>query len=464
MKLSTFRFSIVAFAFLTGASQLMAQEGVSSASVGVGRSSMHRYDAEGRYLMPVPEMFRVEEFVNYHRHQIPGPSGKSEKIGLSLQMLDLENGKRVYQIGLATPRSIESKKVPALNLVLVIDESGSMSGEKIRNLKQSLYTLTERFRKKDRITIVGFEHRARVILESCEKSDPEKINEAISEIRAGGSTNLHAGLMCGYEMAMKHYDPERTNRLIFLTDGNANVGVTESKEIARESTRCIKKGISLVTIGLGVDFNHGLLRELSDSGRGLMHYIGDSKDIEKVFIKDIESILMPAARKVKLTMDFGESTSKAKVYGYTSAIKKQKKQDEEIRLRLDDLNCGATQVVMVRVPAEKNRQGEIKLSYVDAITGESKTVRKKLKDAERKEKESNSVKRNYAIALTAESIQKAATSSNRGDNSKAIAQLKKGIGKARSIWGDSKDKPLQRVVKIAKKYQEDLVSSKKRKK
>ena len=338
----------IAAIFLFPAS-LLAQGGVSSGSYGVARASIHSVGSNGQYVLPKPDMFRVEEFINYHRHDLPLPTDR-QKVLLNVQDLKLENGKTVFQFGLTTPRAMDTERMQPLNIVLVVDESGSMSGEKIQNLKAALNSFVERFRKTDKLTIVGFEQEARIILESTEKTKYKKINNAIKDIHANGSTNLHAGLMRGYEMAMKHFDKESINRVIFLTDGNANVGVTESEEIAEESRRCIKQGISLVTIGLGVDFNNGLLREIADSGRGVMHYVGDARDIKKVFVDEIDSVLAPAARKVKLTLDLEQGSSTPKIYGYQEQME-SKDDGQRYVFKLDDLNHGATQVVMVRSAA-----------------------------------------------------------------------------------------------------------------
>ena len=350
---------------------LFAQAGTSSGSFGIARAGFYNVGSRGQYLMPSAEMIRVEEFINYHRHDLPLPV-EGNRVRLDIRNLNLKNGKSVFQFGLTTPRAIDRDKQPPLNIVLVIDESGSMSGAKISNLKSALLSFVERFRKTDRISIVGFEQSARVILESVEKTKIDKITEAIQSIHAGGSTNLHAGLMCGYQIALKHFDEERTNRVIFLTDGNANVGVTESEEIANESRKCIKRGISLVTIGLGVDFNHGLLRELADSGRGVMHYVGDAQDIKKIFVDEIDSVLAPAARKVKLTLEFDGSTSTPKIYGYRpEKVIADDGDRTKYVFRLDDLNHGATQVVLAKLRDSKSAiHGTATLSYVDAISNE----------------------------------------------------------------------------------------------
>ena len=211
---------------------LFAQAGVSSGSYGVARAGFHTVGPNGQYVLPSPDMFRVEEFINYHRHDLPLPADGQRAL-LNVQDLKLENGKTVFQFGLTTPRAMNIERMRPLNIVLVVDESGSMSGEKIENLKAALNSFVERFRKTDKLTIVGFEQKARVILEAAEKTKFKQIDNAIKNIHARGSTNLHAGLMRGYEMAMKHFDKESINRVIFLTDGNANVGVTESEQIAK---------------------------------------------------------------------------------------------------------------------------------------------------------------------------------------------------------------------------------------
>ena len=439
--------------------ELLAQAGLSSGSVGAARAGFHRMSKTGKYLMPQADFFRVEEFVNYHRHDLPLPS-KGKRVHLDVQNLELENGKTVYQFGITTPRALESRKLPPLNLVLVVDESGSMGGEKISNLKSALRAFIERFREHDRITIVGFERTARVILEAEEKTNFATISKAIDDIHAGGSTNLHAGLMCGYEMAQKHFDQERTNRMIFLTDGNANVGVTESKEIASQSKRCIKRGISLVTIGLGVDMNNGLLREIADSGRGLMHYVGDARDIKKTFIDEIDSVLAPAARKVRLKVKLSGKLNSPKVYGYEKDCESRRTSEGHVlEFKLDNLNHGATQVVMVRLPENAGHPigGQATLTYTDAVSSEDCSCSCDLSELIERDNGRRCVKRNYAIALVANSIQSAARASNDNENEEANKRLKNGIQKAKEILGDKGDKNLKRIIKIANEYREKLI-------
>lgn len=434
--------------------QATAQRGTSTSSVGFAKAAIqHGHDYAVRFVMPSPNLFRVEEFVNYHEHQLPLPQGK-DRVRLDVQKMSIAGGKSVVQLGITTPQELSSETMRPINLVLVVDESGSMFGEKIKNLKRAVTSMVKRIRKSDRVTIVGFENTARVILPATKKTRARKVAAAIESIRAGGGTNLHAGLMLGYEQALEHFDEERTNRVIFLTDGNANVGETESREIAKKSTECIERGVSLVTIGLGVDFNHGLLRELADSGRGVMHFINDAKDIEKTFVTEVESLLAPAAHKVKLSIEFEHLDGTPKFYGYETQLKR--KSDKRYVLMLDDLNHGATQVVLAKLPSHK-MNGVARLSYIDSISNER--VELKCDLGEVVERDSSSVPQNFAIALVANSLHNAAIASNEGCCAQAERELKRGIKKATKLVSPKEDVHVRRVVEIASQYHDRISES-----
>lgn len=428
-----------------------AQMGVSSMSVGVARAGIGSRGPNGQYLMPTPDMIRIEEFVNYHRHTLPLPvDGKRVRLDVKQVSYD---GKTVLQIGIATPQSLPSDEMAPLNLVLVIDRSGSMAGDRISNVKNAVRNLIEQFRESDKISIVGFSNDARVHLAPCKKTDISEIDLALSEIQAGGGTNLYAGLMLGYKQALKHYDPERTNRVIFLTDGNANIGTTDAEEIAAESKQCNKRGISLSTIGLGNDFNHQLLRDLAEKGHGLVHFVSDSQDIQKTFVKEVDSLLAPAANNVRLKIDLGVESADARFFGY-----QPKKRDDGIyQFRLADLNYGATQVVMIELPQRANRYVNATLEYIDAISGEKNTLTAESHREIESKKHRKSVLLNYSIATLAASMHKAAKLSQDGKLTRAHRQLEKAIERSTKILVDKNDKDAARIIKLAEGYLANIV-------
>ncbi|NQT40466.1 MAG: VWA domain-containing protein, partial [Planctomycetes bacterium] len=259
---------------------LHGQAGVSSAAVGMARAG----------LPPSAETVVVEEFMNYHRHDIPLPA-KGGRVQLDVRWGDAGGGEAVLQVGLATPRIVKTKKMPPLNLALVIDHSGSMSGERIENLKKALLAFVGKLRDTDVVSIIGFNQEAAVLLAPTKRANLDRIHQVIETISAGGSTNMHAGLMLGYQQAREHFDKQKTNRVILLTDGIANTGVTEPERIVADSLKHNEHGVDLSTIGLGNDLNHRLLRQLAKSGRGMIHFVGDSEDIQKTFIDELDSLL-----------------------------------------------------------------------------------------------------------------------------------------------------------------------------
>lgn len=445
---------------LTLRSVAYGQAGVSSSSVGISKAGLHRTTVNGQFRLPPADYFRVEEFVNYHRHQLPLPNG-SQSVLLDIRQTQLNRKKSIVQVGITTPRAMDPKKMPLLNVVLVIDQSGSMSGDRLRRVKESIRAFVERFRPQDRISIVGFNHSARVHLNACEKSSLGRIQKAIDSIEAGGSTNLHAGLMLGYQIAQKNLDTERTNRVILLTDGLANVGTTNSQQIAEQSGECNKQGISLSTIGLGDNFNHELLRKLADQGKGLLHFVKDSSDIHKTFVSEVDSLLAPAAQGVRLRVQFSRKCA-VKVFGYDP-----RKENETLIFDLDNLNHGATQVILFEVVGKKPKV-TAKIDYVDSVTRNSKSLMVKNSAGELDAASRYRVKRNYGIALLAQSLRDAACQSNQGEATKAERLLKKGLEASRSVVNSerslAKDDIVQaeddehwlRVAQICEKYRAEL--------
>ena len=309
------------------------------------------------------------------------------------------------------------------------------------------------------MTIVGFNHEASVHLSACKKTDPKKIAKAVESIQAGGFTNLNAGLMLGYKESLKNFDSERSNRVILLSDGISNRGVLDIEQIADESKAFNKKGIDLSTIGLGHNFNEKLLRKLSDAGRGLIHFVGDSKDIKKTFIEELDSLLVPAARKVRLAIDCRKGKSEIEFYGY-----QPKSKNRVTKFKLDNLNCGATQVVMAKVKNfEKQQTVNISLSFDDAVTGKSVEIEKAIRfdreTAGERILADKNVRKNYSIARVAYSIQQCLEYAENKNYKKAAKKLKKGIEFAREHFSKGDDRDVDRMIKIAKDYQQKIAKT-----
>src|SRR5918911_4917824 len=122
--------------------------------------------------------------------------------------------------------------------------------------------------------------------------------------------------MLGYQEALKNYRKDATNRVVLLTDGIANQGVTNPAQIAQDSLSFNDRGVDLSTIGVGLDLNKDLLRQLAKSGRGLFHFVADAQDIDKVFLKEVQSLVAPVASEPNLEVEYDHRLELAQVYGY----------------------------------------------------------------------------------------------------------------------------------------------------
>lgn len=466
-----------AFSVLT----VSAQEGLSTASVSRGRaiaspntaqanssrSSGSNKNYNSNYnpaSFTPPDEVAVEEFVNYHRHRLPLPkAGQAVAMDVRWGNDEVSNNQKdaVLQIGFTTPSVNERTNLRPLNLALVIDKSGSMAdGDKMSRVKESLRTMLGKLREDDVVSISVFDTHAEVLFPAQRIGNGDKIRRAVESIQPNGSTNLHAGLMLGYKEAQKNFVKDATNRVILLTDGIANKGVTNPERIASESSEFNASGVDLSTIGVGYDLNNDLLRTLAKSGRGLYHFVADYKDIDKVFVTEVQSLLSAVARNVKVEVEFDPNLQIEKIYGYEPRVS-----ENGFSMNLENLNNGVTQAIITRfraANANKNSNSvKVRLSYFDVkkqqkveqiqeivLSGTNKSQTKLLVDEE--------VMKNYTIAQLAESLDKMSRSFKAGKSTEAERFLNQTLARTYERYPNMEDKDIQFILDIVENYRTDL--------
>src|SRR6185503_15126637 len=168
----------------------------------------------------IPEEIAVEEFVNYHKHRLPLPKvGQAVAMDTRFGNSEVSPSQReaVLQIGFTTAEVNERTDLRPLNLVLVIDKSGSMAEyDKMSRVKDSLRTMLTKLRPDDVISIVAFDTGAEVLYPANRVGDGHTVRRAIDCLEPSGWTNLHGGLMLGYAEAKKNFRAAATNRVILL--------------------------------------------------------------------------------------------------------------------------------------------------------------------------------------------------------------------------------------------------------
>ena len=160
------------------------------------------------------------------------------------------------------------KKRKNLNLAIVIDRSGSMNGQPLEEAKKSAIMLVEKLAQTDRISIIAYDNYPQIIVPSTLCHNKRFIIGEISRIDVGGSTNLHGGWLLGAEEVAKYKNNKSINRVLLLSDGNANQGVCDPFEIFRQVDKLSETGISTSTYGLGHHFNEELMIGMANNGKG----------------------------------------------------------------------------------------------------------------------------------------------------------------------------------------------------
>lgn len=264
--------------------------------------------------LPDPSSVRIEELINYFDYDYPEPQGEHPfSIYTELAACPWNEAHQLLHIGLRG-RGMDMENAPPSNLIFLIDVSGSMSApNKLPMVQQALSLLVDRLRPQDRIGIVTYASGTRVALQLSSGDEPEMIKRVINGLRSGGSTAGAAGIQLAYELANQNLDPEANNRIILLTDGDFNVGITSQSALEEMIVSNRNKGIFLTILGFGMgNYKDARMEMLADKGNGNYAYIDNLMEAKKVLVHGITSTLFTIAKDVKIQAEFNP----AHVRGY----------------------------------------------------------------------------------------------------------------------------------------------------
>lgn len=196
---------------------------------------------------------------------------------------------------------------PPVNLTLVLDRSGSMSGDKLEKAREAAIEVIRRLSPEDLFSLVIFDNEVRTLIPARHVRNRGEMEDLVCSIRAGGGTALYAGVAQGASELRRNLESRRyVYRMILLSDGQANVGPSSPAELGWFGRSLVKEGISVTTIGLGLGYNEDLMTRLAQASDGNTYFAESSSDLERIFNGELGDVLSVVARRVVLTLDFPE--------------------------------------------------------------------------------------------------------------------------------------------------------------
>ncbi len=198
------------------------------------------------------------------------------------------------------PPEAASQQRRPLNLALVIDRSGSMGGTKLSYARKAARFLAGQLTGADRLAIVTFDDQVTVLVPSRPAVDPQPFIAAINTIHSGGCTALHDGWLAGAEQVAAQLEPSALNRVLLLSDGQANSGLTDTEQIAAHVAGLTQRGISTSAFGLGLDFDEDLMGAIAAAGDGTLAHIENPRQLPDLYASELQGLANTAGRKVSI--------------------------------------------------------------------------------------------------------------------------------------------------------------------
>ena len=200
-----------------------------------------------------------------------------------------------------------------LNLSLVLDRSGSMGGGKLAAVKEAATLLVQRLAPTDTLSVVAYDDDVTVVAPPAAGSEQPHLVQQIRAITVGGCTNLSGGWLQGRKFVTGHTREGSVNRILLLTDGLANRGITDPQQLIGLCREAASQGVTTTTIGFGADYDEDLLSAMADAGGGGAYYIEQPDQAPGVFDEELQGLLSIAAQNVTVEISTTEAVESCRV-------------------------------------------------------------------------------------------------------------------------------------------------------
>lgn len=262
-----------------------------------------------------------------------------------------------------------------LNLALVIDRSGSMSGFKLTQAKQAAKQLVSQLTANDRLSIVHYGSDVKSMAGTFATTEnKERMLSYLEGIWDDGGTNIGAGLSTGRDLLLAARSDFKVNRMILISDGQPTEGLTDANGLNAIVRETRQQGISVSSIGVGTDFNEDLMQGFAEAGSGAYAYLADASQLGTIFQKDLNQAGTQVARNVTLSFELPTGVELGEVLGYRAV-----QTARMVRISMPDFAASQLERVVARVVVSGTTAGSavdvarLRLDYTDLLKNDSIT-------------------------------------------------------------------------------------------
>jgi len=310
---------------------------------------------------------------------------ETQLIDEDLVSLDIESSNDYLRVGDDGPfylqvsvgaKEYQAADRAAMNLAVVLNRSGSMSGSKLSSVKAAATWLIDNLTPADRVAIVSYSTDVR--LDGVAKLDSDgrdTLRRAIEQLQDGGGTYLSGGLEAGAMQVLEALDREHLNRVILLSDGNANEGITDINQLGQLADVYREKGITVTTMGVGLDYNEDLMEKVAVLGGGNYHFIESADAVAAVFDKEMNTLGNTVVRDAVVELELPEGVSVDQIYGY-----RYEQTGRDVKVYMNSVSSGEKKRLLVSLDVPKKSDGSKvvvakgKLSYRNEAAGKDMNV------------------------------------------------------------------------------------------